>query len=185
VRNQLRVWCRLSVLCACSILLLPACSGMPDRGRHSASQGPRADLLRVGVTPDAPPVIYKVGDRIQGVEADFARALAKELGREVLFVELPWIDEIPALEQRRIDIIMSGMSVTQVRRGRVAFSDPYMVGGLMALVRSEDANEFAGPFAFIVAEAEVAVQGGTTGDYFVQKYMKSARRESYDTVTEA
>ena len=40
---------------------------------------------------------------------------------------------------------MSGLSITQVRRFRIAFTQPYMRAGLMALVRASDAARFSGP----------------------------------------
>jgi ABC-type amino acid transport substrate-binding protein len=171
-----------SVFVACMILCVAGCSQLRP-GAAPVELWP--DLLRVGVTPDAPPIIDKQGGRIEGLEADLALALGKELGWEVRFVELPWDDQIPALAEGRIDIVMSGMSVTQTRQSDVAFTDPYMAGGLMALVRRDETDQFAGPFAFITATQRVAVQTETTGDYFVQKYMKKAQRSAYDTVTEA
>ena len=51
---------------------------------------PDPSILRVGVTPDAQPVIYKQGGQILGIEADFARKLGAALGRQVIFVEVPW-----------------------------------------------------------------------------------------------
>ena len=173
---------RLVALVGCIAVWIAGCG---SSGRPAALVGPRPDLLRVGVTPDAPPVIYMQDGEIAGLETELARALGKELGREVQFIELPWDDQLPALTEGRTDIVMSGMSVTRTRRSDVAFTHPYMAGGLMALVPENDASEFAGPFAFVTAAKRVAVQTETTGDYFVQKYMKQARRIAYDTVTEA
>ncbi len=173
--------CRAVVFVACIALCLAGCALRPG----AAAVPARADLLRVGVTPDAPPIIYREDGRVTGLEADLAQALGRDLGKEVRFIELPWDDQIPALLDGRTDIIMSGMSVTQTRGSEVAFTSPYMAGGLMALVRREDAGSFAGPFAFITAAVKVAVQNETTGDYFVRKYMTRAERHSYDTVTEA
>src|SRR5215471_14493718 len=71
--------------------------------------------LRVGVTPNFPPIIYKEGGQLAGAEVDFAQALGAELGRPIQFVELSWEDQIPALADGRIDIIMSSMSITRAR----------------------------------------------------------------------
>ena len=173
--------CRAVVFVACIALCLAGCALRPG----AAAVPARADLLRVGVTPDAPPIIYREDGRVTGLEADLAQALGRDLGKEVRFVALRWDDQISALLDGRTDIIMSGMSVTQTRGSEVAFTSPYMAGGLMALVRREDADRFAGPFAFITAAVKVAVQNETTGDYFVRKYMTRAERYGYDTVTEA
>ena len=48
---------------------------------HSIGCACAADLsvLRVGVCPKSPPMIFKEGDRIVGVEAELAAALGQDL----------------------------------------------------------------------------------------------------------
>ncbi|UCF86681.1 MAG: transporter substrate-binding domain-containing protein, partial [Nitrospiraceae bacterium] len=53
--------------------------------------------LHVGITPDYPPVIFKQGGRVSGIEADLGRRLGESLGRPVQFKELSWGKQIPAL----------------------------------------------------------------------------------------
>ena len=45
-----------------------------------------SNVLRVGVAPYYPPIIFKQEGKIAGVEADLAHQLAKELGKQVKFV---------------------------------------------------------------------------------------------------
>src|SRR5688572_3352430 len=106
------------------------------------SAGSATEPLRVGVTANFPPMIYKEGGKLVGVEADFARALGEELGRPVSLVELNWEDQIPALVEGRTDIVMSSMSITRPRQLRVAFTRPYLAMGQGVLVRREDANKY-------------------------------------------
>ena len=137
-----------------------------------------ADALRVGVAPVSPPMIFKEGGRIVGLEADFAQALGKELGRPIKFVELPWEELIDALVADKIDIIMSSMSVTRARQSRVAFSDPYMRIGQMALVRSDEKSRYT----FIVnslSDRTIGVRKGTTGDLLVQQEFSRAKRKYF------
>jgi ABC-type amino acid transport substrate-binding protein len=98
--------------------------------------------LRVGVTPDYPPIISKRGKDIIGVEADLARRLALELNRPVQFIELRWEKQIPALLAGETDIIMSGMSVTKARKVRIDFSDHYLKSGLLNMMLIEDAFRY-------------------------------------------
>src|SRR5262249_54888242 len=78
-----------------------------------ATSGPVADggasILRVGVTPTYPPIIFKQNQQLAGVEVELARRLGARLGRPAQFVELRWDEQIPALIAGAIDIIMSGM----------------------------------------------------------------------------
>lgn len=140
--------------------------------------------LKVGVTPSFPPMVYKEGDALTGVEVDFAKALGKELGRPVQFVELEWEDQIPALADGRTDIIMSTMSITLARQLRVSFADPYLVIGQTVLVRREDAGKFVFGFP-IEPQGTVGVLKATTGDYLVQQEFPRAKRKAYNSPQDA
>lgn len=108
------------------------------------------DVLRIGITPNTPPIIYKDKNDIVGVEADLARKLAAELGKSPKFISLKWEDQIPALLDGRTDIIMSGMTITELRSMRINFSQPYLKIGQMALIRLEDVSKYRNPYAIDV-----------------------------------
>jgi ABC-type amino acid transport substrate-binding protein len=141
--------------------------------RRSAPDGP---VLRVGVTSTYPPVVFKQQGQVVGIEADLATLLAARLGRSVHFVEVEWTGQIDALLAGRTDIVMSGMSITEARRVRVAFSEPYFEGGLMAAVRTEDRGLYSAPDVLLAAPATVGVIEGTTGAVFAQRSFPNARR---------
>jgi polar amino acid transport system substrate-binding protein len=100
---------------------------------------------------------------------DLARRMAAALGRRLELVELRWDHLIPGLVDGRIDMVMSAMSVTPARRLRVEFSDPYLKGGVLALMRIRDAREYDTPQKITGSMAHIGVKKGTTGDVFVQK----------------
>ncbi len=143
-----------------------------------AAEVPAAKPLRVGVAPVAPPMIFKEAGKIAGVEADFAEALGKELGRPIKFVELPWEDLIEALNNDKIDIIMSSMSVTRARQFRVAFSEPYMRIGQMMLVRTTERQKY-GLITDSLAGRTIGLRKGTTGDLLVQQEFPRAKRKYF------
>lgn len=148
--------------------------------------GPSAEPppLRVGVTASFPPMIYKDGGKLVGVEVDFANALGQELGRPIKLVEIDWEDQIPALVDGRTDIIMSTMSITLARQLRVAFSKPYLVVGQTVVVRREDANQFALGFP-AAPKGPIGVLKATTGDFLVQQEFPRIKRKTYDSPEEA
>ena len=149
-----------------------------------AAEGSGAPVLRVGVTPNSPPMIIKQGKDIAGLEADFAQALGRALSRDVQFVEVPWEDLIDALDEHKIDIIMSSMSITRARQFRVAFSEPYLRIAQMALVRAEDRYRFA-PLSTSMANLAVGVKKATTGDLLVQQEFPKAKRKYYKSGDDA
>jgi polar amino acid transport system substrate-binding protein len=147
--------------------LLVGCAAPRPQTVKTTEVPPDANLLRVGVTANAQPLVYRQGDKIVGLEADLARELAKDLGRSLQFVEYEWEDLIPALMANKIDIIMSGMSVTRLREVRITFAIPYFKSGLMALIRREDAARYStGLFALTTSSAIGAIKD-TTSDMFI------------------
>ena len=135
--------------------------------------------LRVGVTPDFAPIIMKEDGILRGLEVDFAVRLADELGRRLDFVELPWDRQVTALLNGEIDLIMSGMTATDLRRVRIDFCDPYMTSGQMALVRRRDAARFKTREDILYAFDRVGVKKGTTADGFVQENCPQAQVVQY------
>jgi polar amino acid transport system substrate-binding protein len=105
---------------------------------HSSDQ----PVLRVGVSPDAPPIAFRREGRIVGIEPDLGQALVDHFRRPLVLVAMDWESLIPALLDGRIDAIMSGMTVTPAREVRVAFSDPYMRSGLAAATRRGDLPKY-------------------------------------------
>lgn len=134
----------------------------------------KSNELRVGVTPDYPPMIFKLNDRITGAEADMALRLGNALGTPVLFVELGWDELIPSLMEGKIDIIMSGMTITEARKVRINFTDPYLKSGLVTLVRAEDAWEYDSLQKIRNTFSRVGVVRNTTGEAFVRANLLNA-----------
>ena len=159
----------LAILLSC----LPSLS--PCAAQESA---PEAAALRVGVSPVFPPLVFKQGKELCGVEVDLARALGENLGRKVTFVELPWEEQIEALNAGRIDIIMSSMSITMARRQVMNFSHPYLIVGQMTLVRREDQNKYLLGFP-VKPPGTVGVLKATTGEFLVQREFPKAERKVF------
>jgi polar amino acid transport system substrate-binding protein len=162
-----------------ALSLLSGCAPAGQNTAASTSIAPDQNILRVGVSTISPPLIFRKGNKIVGLEADLAVELAKFLGKSVRYVELEWDDQIPALLENRIDIIMSGMSITPLRKVRVDFSLSYFESGQMALIRRKDAARYStGLFSFATSSA-IGVIRDTTGEYYVEAQFSSVPKKSY------
>jgi ABC-type amino acid transport substrate-binding protein len=139
-----------------------------------------AGALRVGLSPDYPPLAYKQDGRVVGIEADNARAVGEILARPITLVELPFKQLIPALNAGRIDVIMSGLSVTADRSKQVTFTDAYMRVGQMAILHKDKVARFAQPWSIYREGVRVGVEPGTTGDAFAQRELKDAKITYYE-----
>ena len=138
------------------------------------SNEPLPNVLRVGVSPTYPPIIFNQRGLISGVEADLANALATFLTRPLQFVEFDWIDQIPALLDNKIDIIMSGMSKTKKREEEIAFTIPYYRLGQLPLVRRRDLKRYNTWRSIFFTEGKIGVVRGTTGELLVDREIPRA-----------
>ena len=161
-------------LLAALLLALAGCAQAPSEPVASAS--PPVAALRVGMAGHYPPLMFRRADGWAGIDVDLAKRLAASLGRPLEIVDTRRNQLIPALMDGRIDIIMSGMTITDARKVRIAFSEPYLRGGLYALLRNEDRARFRSAADVINARANVGVVVDTTGDVFLQQHMPNATR---------
>jgi ABC-type amino acid transport substrate-binding protein len=162
------------------------CAGTVKEEIVSQPAPPPENVLQVGVSPTAPPLIFYKDNGVVGLETEFATALAKSLGKTVRFIMLGWDELIPALAEKRIDIIMSGMSVTKMREGRISFTSPYLKAGQMALVRNQDAAMYPTAASIKNTQARVGFMQGTTGSFLVQQeFQLTTRKISFGFVKDA
>ena len=148
-------------------------------GGGSASVPADPNVLRVGVSPSLPPLVFTSNREYRGLEADLARALAADMGKTVRFVEVRWDGLIPALLDGKVDIIMSGMTITQERLMRVNFTRPYVRAGQTVLVRRQDVDRMR--LALFSPGTKVGAQKATTGDFYVQQQCPNADRKVFAT----
>jgi len=149
------------------------------------NHGTSADVVRVGVSVDYPPVIYKSNGRVTGLEAELAQKFADTQNKRVEFIEKDFTDLIPALEKGKIDVIMSGMSVTRARARRVAFGNAFLRIGQKALVPRADAHDFRTPWAIIMGDNKVGVVKGTTGSFLAETRLTHAKVVQFSSVEAA
>jgi ABC-type amino acid transport substrate-binding protein len=166
------------------LLVFTGCT--PTQTNPSSSMAPSKNLLRVGVSTNAPPMVYKSGSKLQGLEVDLARQLGKYLNKEIRFVELRWDNQISALEEGKIDVIMSGMTITPKRAYRVAFSEPYMRSGQILLVRMEQAQLYSGGiYSLMGIKPAIGTIANTTGDFLISKTISRPNITKFKTSKDA
>lgn len=181
-----RTFRRLLPILVLSLYLLQSGCVAVSQNRSATATEPGKAPLRVGISANAPPFVFKNGGNVEGLEIDFARQFGAYLDREVKFVELAWSSQIPTLEKGEIDIIMSGMTITKKRSYRVTFSKPYMRTGQMLLVRADQRRLFSsGIYSLMGNEPHIGTIENTTGDKFITSTITRPRLSRFGTSQEA
>ena len=107
-----------------------------------ASAGPILDgilkkgELVVGITGGQPPLNATSKDgEVIGFDADLARAIAKGMNLNISFSKMPFSELLPALQEGKVDIVVSGVTMTPERNTKVAFVGPYFISGKGILLK--------------------------------------------------
>ncbi|BBO68658.1 amino acid ABC transporter substrate-binding protein [Desulfosarcina alkanivorans] len=121
---------------------------------------------------------------LMGFDIDVGIEMAKALGVKPVFVDTMWPSIIPALNLGRFDIIFGGMSVTESRKEKVDFADPFMTVGQTILLNArhketvQSYKDLNNPGFVVVSKP------GTTGEEAVQRLIPKAAYETADTEIE-
>ncbi len=118
--------------------------------------------LIVGIT-DFAPMDYKEGsDEWIGFDADIAKKVAEDLGVEVQFVEIDWDNKILELENKSIDCVWNGMTLTDEVANAMECSKPYCNNAQVVVLRASEADKY--PDIESMKSLSFAVEAGSAGE---------------------
>ncbi len=161
------------------------CAVQPEISGRTTVEDKTTRLL-VGVSTNAPPLIFRENNRVSGLEAALAQKLGVFSNKEIVFIEVPWDKQLEYLEQGKTDIIMSGMTITPQRSYLVDFITPYLRSGQVMLVRLEDRQRFSGGVTDVMnTHYKIGTITDTTGDFFVSEAIAKANEVRFKTSAEA
>ncbi len=93
--------------------------------------------LIMGTMADFPPFEFIKDKKVRGFDIDLAQIIAKKLGYTVYIKNMDLNDLIPALRTSKVDFVMSGLTVTPERKGKVDFSIQYYTPQFAMLYRRD------------------------------------------------
>ncbi|MCI3919645.1 ABC transporter substrate-binding protein [Paenibacillus sp. TRM 82003] len=98
--------------------------------------------LRLGTSADYPPYeFHKLidgKDEIIGFDIEIAKAIAADLGVELVITDMGFDGLLTALQSGNVDMVVAGMTPTPEREEAVDFSDIYYVAVQKVMVRADD-----------------------------------------------
>lgn len=147
------------------LFILPGCSRWKMSTLFS-KEPPLPPVLKVGIAADSPPLIFKKDGAITGLETGFAAGLARSMGRQAELIELSRAELGKALLEKKIDIIMAGVTANYANTAALAASSPYLLSGQAALVHLDDIKLGANPQAMAQKQIRLGVVARTAGDSY-------------------
>ncbi len=123
--------------------------------------------LRVATSGDQPPfnAVSKDG-QLMGLEIDLIRAIVEMMNVNLNLISMPFPDLLPALREGKVDMVLSGLSITPQRIKEFAFVGPYVLSGKSVLTDSATLLNMKSPRDLDKPELTlVALEGSTSVDY--------------------
>lgn len=122
-----------------------------------------SNVLTMGTNAAFPPYEFYENEKIVGIDADIAAAIAEKLGMELKIEDMEFGSLIGAVQTGKIDMCLAGMTVTDERKQSVNFSDSYATGVQVIIVKEDSEVK---SFEDLVGGKKVGVQESTTGDIY-------------------
>lgn len=161
-------------------LLLPAALAGPAMA-DTLDKVQRDGAMRAGIALFEPWAMQSKLGRLMGFEVEVARKVAEDIGVEARFVQMPFDILIEALEQERIDVIITGLTITPQRALRVAFSRPYATSGVSLATNLGLTEGLDNVAALNAPGMRVGARLGTTSAELARRVFAKAELETFDT----
>lgn len=148
----------LSIMLLLIMVLVAACgnsgAGSATEATGSAAPGGQNSLetvkasgkLRIGTEGTYAPFTYHDADgKLTGFDVEIAEEVSKRLGVKPEFIETQWDGIFAGMDAKRFDVIFNEVSITDERKVKYDFSDPYIVSKAVLIVpeNNQDIKSFA------------------------------------------
>ncbi|MBZ7993491.1 transporter substrate-binding domain-containing protein [Campylobacter sp. RM9333] len=96
------------------------------------------EVVKVGISANYAPFDMMVDGKLSGFDVDLVNEISKVANLKIEFVNMSFDGLIPSLVAGKINMIASGMSISERRMKNCDFSNPYFFGKTMYLKRKGD-----------------------------------------------
>ena len=142
-------------------------------------------VLKMATNAYFAPYEFYEGDKIVGIDAEIAAAVAAKLGMELVIEDMAFDSILTAVQNGSVDFGMAGMTVTEKRLQEVNFTTSYAKGVQSIIVKEGSAITSVDDLYADGATYKVGVQLGTTGDIYATDDFGEDRVTQYTTGNEA
>ncbi|MGX4763527.1 ABC transporter substrate-binding protein/permease [Holzapfeliella sp. JNUCC 72] len=142
--------------------------------------------LVMGTSPDYPPYEFLAtvdgSQKVVGMDVQIGQDIADKLGVKLVVKTMDFDSLLVALETKKIDMVISGMSATEERKKSVDFSDPYYKSKQMFVIRKDDADQIKS--ASDIKDKAVGVQVGSMQQDILKTSFPEAKASALTNVND-
>jgi cystine transport system substrate-binding protein len=98
-----------------------------------------AGVLKIGTEGTYAPYTYHdESGKLVGFDVEIGEAIAKQIGVKAEFLEGKWDGLIAGLDGNRYDAVINQVGITDARKQKYDFSDPYIASKAVLITRADD-----------------------------------------------
>lgn len=154
------------VLYAFLSLLILMAAGIPYGTASAAAEPASGKVYQIGTDVTFAPFEFQdASGNFVGIDMDLLDAIAKDQNFQYEIKPLGFNAAVQALEARQVDGVIAGMSITEERKQKFDFSDPYFKSGVVMAIRKDE--ESIKGYEDLRGK-KVAVKTGTEGYSFAE-----------------
>lgn len=154
-----------------SACVLAACGGSSEEtAGNEGSDTEEKKVYTVATDSNFVPFEFRNPDtgEMEGFDIELIQALADEAGIKIEFETLEFSGLIAGMESGRFDMGVAGITITEERKEKFDFSDPYYDAGLITVVQTE--NEEITSMDDLAGKSVATRTGSTSFDYLTEHY---------------
>ncbi len=159
-----------AILALCMLFCFVGCGAEDTASDSKPATEEKAELttvkegkLTMATNAYFQPYEYYDGDKIVGIDAEIAAAIAEKLGLELVIEDMAFDSIITAVTEGKADLGLAGMTITEKRLKSVNFSISYAKGVQAIIVKEGSPIKSVDDLYADGASYKVGTQLGTTG----------------------
>lgn len=151
--------------------------GKKDENKTSLQKIKDSGKLVMGTSPDFAPFESKdTKGNVVGMDVMIANEIAKDLGVKLEIKEMDFDGLLPALQAKKLDVILSGMTPKEERKKNVDFSNMYYKTDNVFVVKAADKDKYNKTEDF--NGKKIGVQKGSVQEDVASKKIENAQLNS-------
>lgn len=114
---------------------------LPSHAGENLDAIKAAGVLKIGTEGTYAPFTYHdASGKLVGFDVEIGEAVAEKLGVKAEFVEGKWDGLIAGLDVKRYDTVINQVGITEERKAKFDFSDPYIASKAALIVKEDNAD---------------------------------------------
>lgn len=159
-------WKKMTVTMLMGLGIVGLLAGCGGSGSSSTAELPKKVV--VGLDDNFPPMGFRdEAGNLTGFDIELAKEVGKRAGIEMEFKPIDWSSKEAELVSKRVDLLWNGLTITDARKEKIQFTEPYMHNDQIILVRADrsDITDLSSLAGKVVGTQE----GGTGIDALAKK----------------